>query len=92
MSCYAAKCGLKSHVFVPKDIPMAFRVECTAYGAEVNLVDGLITECGAKVKEGVQQYGWYEVSTLKEPYRIEGKKTMAYEVVEQVHHSGVTLF
>ena len=84
MSAYAAKAGLPAHVYMPQDVPAAFRVECSNLGAEVSLVDGLITDCGAKVREKVEQYGWFDVSTLKEPYRIEGKKTMGYEIFEQL--------
>ena len=84
MSAYAAKARLPAHVYMPQDVPVTFRVECSNLGAEVTLVDGLITDCGAKVREKVEQYGWFDVSTLKEPYRIEGKKTMGYEIVEQL--------
>jgi threonine synthase len=84
MSAYAAKVGLPAHVYMPQDVPAAFRVECSNLGAEVTLVDGLITDCGAKVREKVAQNGWFDVSTLKEPYRIEGKKTMGYEIWEQL--------
>ncbi len=84
MCAYAAAAGLKSHVFMPVDVPQAFRSECLNYGAEVTLVEGLITDCGARVQEGVRQHGWFDLSTLKEPYRLEGKKTMGYEVAEQM--------
>ena len=84
MSAYAAKAGLPAHVYMPQDVPATFRVECSNLGAKVTLVDGLITDCGAKVREKVEQFGWFDVSTLKEPYRIEGKKTLGYEVVEQL--------
>ena len=84
MSAYAAKARLPAHVYMPQDVPVTFRVECSILGAEVTLVDGLITDCGAKVREKVEQNGWFDVSTLKEPYRIEGKKTMGYEIVEQL--------
>jgi threonine synthase len=84
MSAYAAAAGLPAHVFMPADVPMIFRVECKALGASVNLVDGLITDCGVKVREGAAQYGWFDLSTLREPYRIEGKKTMGYEIAEQM--------
>lgn len=83
LSAYAALAGLPAHVFMPDDAPLAFQAECQALGANVTLVPGLITDCGAKVKEGVEAYGWFDVSTLKEPYRIEGKKTMGYELAEQ---------
>ncbi len=84
MSAYAAAVGLPAHVFMPADVPMMFRVECKELGANVSLVDGLITDCGVKVREGVEKYGWFDVSTLKEPYRLEGKKTMGYELAEQM--------
>jgi threonine synthase len=84
MSAYAAKAGLRAHVYMPEDVPAPFRVECSILGAQVTLVDGLITDCGARVREKVEQFGWFDVSTLKEPYRIEGKKTLGYEVVEQL--------
>ncbi len=84
MSAYAAAAGLPAHVFMPADVPLPFQVECKLLGARVTLVDGLITDCGRKVREGVEQHGWFDVSTLKEPYRIEGKKTMGYELAEQL--------
>lgn len=84
LSAYAAKAGLPAHVYMPQDVPVSFQVECRALGAQVTLVDGLITDCGVKVRENVEQLGWFDVSTLKEPYRLEGKKTMGYEVVEQL--------
>src|SRR4051812_18367738 len=84
MSAYAALAGLPAHVFMPADVPLAFRAECKALGAHVNLVNGLINDCGVKVREGAAEHGWFDVSTLKEPYRIEGKKTMGYELAEQL--------
>jgi threonine synthase len=84
MCAYAAAAGLGAHVFMPADVPMPFRAECAALGAHVTLVDGLITDCGVKVREGVAQHGWFDVCSLKEPYRVEGKKTMGYELAEQV--------
>lgn len=84
MSAYAAAAGLPAHVFMPADVPMLFRTECKELGATVTLVDGLITDCGVKVRQGVEAHGWFDVSTLKEPYRIEGKKTMGYELAEQM--------
>ena len=84
MAAYAALHGLEAHVFMPKDVPIANRLECELYGAKVNLVDGLISDCAKLVAEGKEQEGWFDVSTLKEPYRIEGKKTMGYEVLEQL--------
>jgi threonine synthase len=84
MSAYAAAVGLPAHVFMPADVPQTFQAECKALGAHVTLVNGLINDCGAKVREGVGQHGWFDVSTLKEPYRLEGKKTMGYELAEQL--------
>jgi threonine synthase len=84
MSAYAAAVGLPAHVFMPADVPQPFRAECQALGARVTLVNGLINDCGAKVREGVAAHGWFDVSTLKEPYRLEGKKTMGYELAEQL--------
>lgn len=84
MSAYAAAVGLPAHVYMPVDVPKLFQVECRQLGASVTLVNGLINDCGARVREGVQQFGWFDVSTLKEPYRIEGKKTMGYEIAEQM--------
>ncbi|MBK8047452.1 MAG: threonine synthase [Anaerolineales bacterium] len=83
MSAYAAAAGLPAHVYMPVDVPSLFQVECRELGANVNLVNGLINDCGVKVR-GVAKYGWFDVSTLREPYRIEGKKTMGYEVAEQL--------
>ncbi|MEZ4868821.1 MAG: threonine synthase [Caldilineaceae bacterium] len=84
MSAYAAAVGMPAYVYMPKDVPATFQVECKELGAHVTLVDGLINDCGARVREGVQEHGWFDVSTLKEPYRIEGKKTMGYELAEQL--------
>jgi len=84
MCAYAALAGIPAHVFMPADVPQLFRIECKLLGAEVNLVDGLITDCGARVREGTATRGWFDCSTLREPYRIEGKKTMGYELAEQL--------
>lgn len=84
MSAYAALAGLRAYVFMPRDVPQLFVAECRALGAEVTLVDGLITDCGRVAAEEVQQFGRFDVSTLKEPYRLEGKKTMGYELAEQM--------
>ena len=83
-AAYAAKAGLECHVFMPADTPKVFRIECEAYGARVTLVDGLIDDCGRLVAERKDAEGWFDVSTLKEPYRVEGKKTMGYELAEQM--------
>ena len=84
LAAYAAAAGIEAHIFMPKDVPLANRVECEAYGAHITLVDGLIGDCARMVAERKQQEGWFDVSTLKEPFRIEGKKTMGYEVAEQL--------
>jgi threonine synthase len=84
LAAYAAAAGLEAHIFMPKDVPLANRVECESYGARVTLVNGLISDCARLVAERKQGEGWFDVSTLKEPYRVEGKKTMGYEVVEQL--------
>ena len=76
--------GIEAHIFMPKDVPLANRVECEAYGAHITLVDGLIGDCARMVAERKQQERWFDVTTLKEPFRIEGKKTMGYEVAEQL--------
>ena len=78
------KPGSEAHIFMPRDVPLANRIECQQYGAHVTLVDGLISDCGRIVAERKDQEGWFDVSTLKEPYRIEGKKTMGYELAEQL--------
>jgi threonine synthase len=85
----AAGGGMEAHIFMPKDVPMANRIECDYYGAQVTLVDGLISDCARKVTELKERptwasEGWFDVSTTKEPYRVEGKKTMGYEVAEQL--------
>src|SRR5271169_5269398 len=84
LAAYAAAAGIESHIFMPRDVPQANYLECKAYGANVTLVDGLISDCGKIVAERGPAEGWFDVSTLKEPYRIEGKKTMGYEVAEQM--------
>ena len=84
-SAYSAAAGLACEVFIPKDAKRPFVDECRLYGANVTLVDGLITDAGRMAAERGGPLGWYDVSTLKEPYRIEGKKTMAYELAEQMH-------
>jgi len=84
LAAYAAAAGIEAHIFMPKDVPMANRMECDYYGAHVTLVDGLISDCGRMVAERKDKEGWFDVSTLKEPFRVEGKKTMGYEVAEQL--------
>ncbi len=83
MAAYASRAGMESYVFMPRDTPAANRIECVELGAHVTLIDGLITDCGAEVAKRKDAEGWFDVSTLKEPYRIEGKKTMGYELAEQ---------
>ena len=84
LAAYAAAAGMEAHIFMPKDVPMANQVECMAYGAHLTLVDGLISDCGRIVAERKGPEGWFDISTLKEPFRVEGKKTMGYELVEQL--------
>jgi len=84
LAAYAAAAGIEAHIFMPSDVPEANFLECRAYGAHVTLVDGLISDCGRIVAERGPVEGWFDISTLKEPYRIEGKKTMGYEVAEQM--------
>jgi threonine synthase len=84
LAAYAAAANLEAYVFMPKDVPLANRLEVEASGAHLTLVDGLISDCGRIVAERKDKEGWFDVSTLKEPFRIEGKKTMGYEVAEQL--------
>jgi threonine synthase len=83
-AAYAASAGMKVHVVVPSDTPQPILEELGALGADLQLIDGLITDCGRVVRKGVEERGWWDLSTLKEPYRVEGKKTMGYEVFEQL--------
>lgn len=85
LAAYAAAAGIEANIFMPKDVPQANSIECEAFGARVTLVDGLISDCARMVGERKQAEGWFDVSTLKEPFRVEGKKTMGYEIVEQLH-------
>jgi threonine synthase len=85
LAAYAALAQMECHLFVPQDTPKACIIECKSLGANVNLIDGLITDCGKIVAERKEKEGWFDVSTLKEPYRIEGKKTMGYEIAEQMN-------
>jgi threonine synthase len=87
LAAYAAAAGIEAYVFMPKDVPLANRLEVEACGAHLTLVDGLISDCGRMVAERKDQGGWFDVSTLKEPFRVEGKKTMGYEVAEQMDWS-----
>ena len=83
-AAYAARAGIEAHVFMPRDTPMANQVEARQYGAKITLVDGLINDCGRMIAERKAAEGWFDFSTLKEPYRVEGKKTMGYELAEQL--------
>jgi threonine synthase len=82
LAAYAARAGFEAHVFMPRDTPRANIIECRELGAHVTLIDGLITDCAAEI--GRRKENWFDVSTLKEPYRIEGKKTLGYELAEQL--------
>jgi len=84
LAAYAAAAGIEAHIFMPRDVPFANYVEATAYGAHVVLVDGLISDCARLVDQRKAEEGWFDISTLKEPFRVEGKKTMGYELVEQL--------
>ena len=84
LAAYAARAGLDAYIFMPRDTPRANIVECQQTGARVTLMDGLITDCGAEVGKRKEKEGWFDVSTLKEPYRVEGKKTLGYELAEQL--------
>ena len=84
LAAYAARAGLEAHIFMPRDTPRANVIECRELGAHVTLIDGLITDCGAAIAERKTAEGWFDLSTLKEPYRVEGKKTLGYELAEQL--------
>lgn len=84
LAAYCAAAGIEPHIFVPRDVPFANYVEAVAYGAKVTLVNGLISDCARIVAERKEKEGWFDISTLKEPFRVEGKKTMGYELVEQL--------
>ena len=83
LAAYAARAGLEAHIFMPRDSPRANIIECRELGAHVTLIDGLITDCGAEIGRRKMKEGWFDMSTLKEPYRVEGKKTLGYELAEQ---------
>ena len=87
LSAYAARAQIGVHLFMPKETPKSNIIECVAMGADVTLIDGLITDCGKEVIKRKEQEDWFDLSTLKEPYRVEGKKTLGYELVEQLHWS-----
>ena len=84
LAAYAAAAGIEANIFMPKDVPFANYFEAIMYGANVTLVDGLISDCGRIIAERKEKEGWFDISTLKEPFRVEGKKTMGYELVEQL--------
>lgn len=84
LAAYAARAGLEAHIFMPRDTPRANIIECREVGAHVTLIDGLITDCGAEIAKRKEAEGWFDLSTLKEPYRVEGKKTLGYELAEQM--------
>ena len=83
LAAYAARAGIEAHIFMPRDTPRANIIECRELGAQVTLIDGLITDCGAEIARRKAEEGWFDMSTLKEPYRVEGKKTLGYELAEQ---------
>ncbi len=84
LAAYAARAGLEAHIFMPRDTPHANIIECRELGARVTLINGLITDCGAEIARRKSAEGWFDMSTLKEPYRVEGKKTLGYELAEQM--------
>jgi len=84
LAAYAARAGIEAYIFMPRDTPVANVIECRMTGAQVTLIDGLITDCGAEIAKRKDAEGWFDVSTLKEPYRVEGKKTLGYELAEQL--------
>jgi threonine synthase len=83
LAAYAARAGLEAHIFMPRDTPQANVTECRELGAHMTLIDGLITDCGAEIARRKTKENWFDMSTLKEPYRLEGKKTLGYELAEQ---------
>lgn len=84
LAAYAAKAAMEAHIYMPLDTPEASIVECRCHGAEVHLIDGLINDCAAEIAKVKAERDWFDMSTLKEPYRVEGKKTMGYELAEQL--------
>jgi threonine synthase len=85
LAAYAARAGVEAHIFMPRDTPRANVIECREMGAHVTLIDGLITDCAAEISRRKANEGWFDISTLKEPYRVEGKKTLGYELAEQLN-------
>ena len=88
LAAYAARAGLEAHIFMPRDTPRANIIECRELGAHVTLINGLITDCGGEIARRKAKEGWFDMSTLKEPYRLEGKKTMGLELAEQLDQFG----
>jgi threonine synthase len=84
LAAYTAAAGLRAHIYMPRDVPQSNFIECASHAAEVVLMDGLISDCARLLSERAKSENWFDVSTLKEPYRIEGKKTMGYEIAEQL--------
>jgi threonine synthase len=84
LAAYAARAGLEAHLFMPRDTPQANIIECAASGAHITLIDGLITDCAAELATRKNAENWFDLSTMKEPYRVEGKKTLGYELAEQL--------
>jgi len=84
LAAYAAAAGIEAHIFMPRDVPQSNLVACRAFGARVTLVDGMYDDCAQRVAAGVRAHGWFDMGGLKEPYRLEGKKTMGYELAEQL--------
>lgn len=84
LAAYAAAAGIEAHIFMPQDVPQANQIECKAYGAKVTLIDGLISDCAKIINDRKEEEGWFDISSLKEPFRVEGKKTMGYELAEQL--------
>src|SRR5574341_1883775 len=84
LAAYAAAASIEAHIFMPRDVPRANLVECQSYGAQITLVEGLIGDCARIIAERKQAEGWFDISTLKEPFRVEGKKTLGYELFEQL--------
>ena len=80
LAAYAAAAGIEAHIFMPRDVPFANYLEALAYGAQITLVDGLISDCARMIATLKEEGGWFDISTLKEPFRVEGKKTMGYEL------------
>ncbi len=87
LAAYAAQAGMKALVYMPEETPLVNRLECSLLGAEVVLISGSVRDCGCVLRQRVEREGWFDISTLREPYRVEGKKTLAYEIFEQLQGS-----